>query len=512
MSGAPGIRLGNVFILAGVPHIAALMLEALDGKLEGGEPVVSRTIGCWVPESEIADMLGATERAHAGCQIGSYPVLPRGAGGREFRHPLDRSGDRRRLHRRSDERADRARPRRGGGRHLAASMARILIGWELGANTGHIVKIAGIAAELVARGHEPVLAAPAHRAPRRPAMQVWQAPLWPTQLATLSRSARDHAGDDGRHPGGARPWRHGGDARADRRVGRASSRRCAPDLVVAEFAPGLMMAAQGRVPLLALGTGFSLPPPHLPYFASLTGKPAVEDEGRLLDGLNAALARQRPAAARPADRACSRPIARSPPCSANSIPIASGGRSEHGAPSVMPAPALATGGGDELFVYMNGLTRWPDGFWQGMVDARLKVRVYDPRLRDADAAVLTKARADHRARGRCRSTRIVARSRAVLSHGGLGMACSSLLAGLPMLFVPFDIEKRMVAASVVELGLGRRLDFELVEAARLAGMMRDAFDDEAMGRRARAAAPGFRARMARTCEQETADAVEEMLG
>jgi molybdenum cofactor synthesis domain-containing protein len=46
MSGAPGIRIGNIFILAGVPHIAGLMLEALSGQLEGGKPLLSATIGC----------------------------------------------------------------------------------------------------------------------------------------------------------------------------------------------------------------------------------------------------------------------------------------------------------------------------------------------------------------------------------------------------------------------------------------------------------------------------------
>ncbi len=52
MSGAPGIRIGNrIFILAGVPHIAAQMLDALTGQLEGGRPLVSRTIGGWVAES-----------------------------------------------------------------------------------------------------------------------------------------------------------------------------------------------------------------------------------------------------------------------------------------------------------------------------------------------------------------------------------------------------------------------------------------------------------------------------
>src|SRR6185503_1434580 len=53
-SGAPGIRVGNIFILAGVPHIATLMLEALSGQLEGGKPLLSATIGCWAPESEVA--------------------------------------------------------------------------------------------------------------------------------------------------------------------------------------------------------------------------------------------------------------------------------------------------------------------------------------------------------------------------------------------------------------------------------------------------------------------------
>ena len=84
MSGAPGIRVGNIFIMAGVPHITAGMLDRLTGTLEGGLPLLSRTIGCWVAESEIADLLGATERAHAGVQIGSYPFFREGRTGANF--------------------------------------------------------------------------------------------------------------------------------------------------------------------------------------------------------------------------------------------------------------------------------------------------------------------------------------------------------------------------------------------------------------------------------------------
>jgi molybdopterin-biosynthesis enzyme MoeA-like protein len=61
-----------------------MMLEALAGTLEGGRPVLSRTIGCWVAESEVAEILGETERAHPGCRIGSYPFFREGKGGANF--------------------------------------------------------------------------------------------------------------------------------------------------------------------------------------------------------------------------------------------------------------------------------------------------------------------------------------------------------------------------------------------------------------------------------------------
>lgn len=84
MSGAPGIRVANIFIMAGVPHITAGMLDSLTGTLEGGRPVVSRQIGCWVAESEVADLLRATEKAHEGVAIGSYPFFREGRTGANF--------------------------------------------------------------------------------------------------------------------------------------------------------------------------------------------------------------------------------------------------------------------------------------------------------------------------------------------------------------------------------------------------------------------------------------------
>ena len=84
LSGAPGIRLGNIFILAGVPHICAGMLDALTGTLEGGRPLVSVTVGAWAAESEVAELLRATEHANAGVVIGSYPFFKQGRVGANF--------------------------------------------------------------------------------------------------------------------------------------------------------------------------------------------------------------------------------------------------------------------------------------------------------------------------------------------------------------------------------------------------------------------------------------------
>lgn len=84
MSGAPGIKAGNVFMMAGVPAITAQMLDALTGTLEGGAPLLSETIGGWIQESAVADILREVEKAHPKCQIGSYPFFREGRTGANF--------------------------------------------------------------------------------------------------------------------------------------------------------------------------------------------------------------------------------------------------------------------------------------------------------------------------------------------------------------------------------------------------------------------------------------------
>lgn len=105
-SGAPGVKIENVYILAGVPQIAASMLEALSGALEGGRPVVSVTVGARAAESDVADLLRETEAANPGVAIGSYPFFRDGSYGANF---VIRSEDADLARRTGDELSERLR-------------------------------------------------------------------------------------------------------------------------------------------------------------------------------------------------------------------------------------------------------------------------------------------------------------------------------------------------------------------------------------------------------------------
>ncbi len=73
VSKAPGFRIGNVFVLAGVPEIFQTMLESLRHCIAGGAPMLSRTIGCPLPEGKLAGPLAALQDRYPGMDIGSYP-------------------------------------------------------------------------------------------------------------------------------------------------------------------------------------------------------------------------------------------------------------------------------------------------------------------------------------------------------------------------------------------------------------------------------------------------------
>ena len=73
VSAAPGFRIGNVHVLAGVPRIMEAMLDGLLGSLCVGAPRTTVTISGAMKEGDIAEALGGLALGHPTLEIGSYP-------------------------------------------------------------------------------------------------------------------------------------------------------------------------------------------------------------------------------------------------------------------------------------------------------------------------------------------------------------------------------------------------------------------------------------------------------
>jgi len=81
ISRAPGFRIGNVFVMAGIPRVMQAMFDSVKPNLKGGPPVLSRTVSCGVPEGILAKGLGEIQGRYADLDIGSYPYTRRGTFG-----------------------------------------------------------------------------------------------------------------------------------------------------------------------------------------------------------------------------------------------------------------------------------------------------------------------------------------------------------------------------------------------------------------------------------------------
>jgi molybdopterin-biosynthesis enzyme MoeA-like protein len=84
VSAAPGFRMGNVFVMAGVPAIMRAMFDGVKGKLVGGRPVLSLTVSGFLGEGIIAAGLGALQQRYLDLDIGSYPFFRQGRFGASF--------------------------------------------------------------------------------------------------------------------------------------------------------------------------------------------------------------------------------------------------------------------------------------------------------------------------------------------------------------------------------------------------------------------------------------------
>ncbi len=78
VSHAPGFRIGNVHVMAGVPKIMQAMFDGVRGSLRGGAKMVSKSVTIHMGEGAIADGLRQLQADRPAVEIGSYPFSREG--------------------------------------------------------------------------------------------------------------------------------------------------------------------------------------------------------------------------------------------------------------------------------------------------------------------------------------------------------------------------------------------------------------------------------------------------
>jgi len=146
-------------------------------------------------------------------------------------------------------------------------MARILFGWDSGLGTGYIDRLLLVADALAAEGHEPIfcirdLITTAGRL-ARVRYPVLQSPVAIGQLDPIAPVFVPGSFADLL---GASNFNNETELMRLMLAWDILFQTIQPDLIVAEYAPVMSLAAYGRYKLLAMGHGYILPPPQLPQF------------------------------------------------------------------------------------------------------------------------------------------------------------------------------------------------------------------------------------------------------
>jgi molybdenum cofactor synthesis domain-containing protein len=81
---APGFMLGNVIVMAGIPSIMQVMLDAATKYLKTGKKMLSAALDLHRPEGEIAGMFEELQKRYPEVPMGSYPFIRDGKPGTQL--------------------------------------------------------------------------------------------------------------------------------------------------------------------------------------------------------------------------------------------------------------------------------------------------------------------------------------------------------------------------------------------------------------------------------------------
>jgi UDP:flavonoid glycosyltransferase YjiC (YdhE family) len=396
---------------------------------------------------------------------------------------------------------------------------RILLAWELGSGQGHIFRLNSIAQTLRQRGWQPVFALQRLDGAAGEALgaeQSHQAPIWPGltdeaafRLPGRGVSLADNLGSVGMRSSDA--VKH----MLDEWDGLFALIR--PDTVVADFAPACLVAARGRIPSVAVGNGFTLPPATLEHFPNLDpdGRAPYLDDAELCTAFNDTLkaSDRRPLQFLPeifsADRSCVATFT-------ELDPYAGARRHAPSAPWVPEWNRSQSMQREELFVYLGAKQSIQPHVLSALArvaKSDVPVRVHIPHLEDEARDWLVENGLVYEPEP-VPFDDIQARARMVLSLGSLGFVSCALAAGIPQIVVPTALAMELTGIAVERLKVARtfRVDPRNPLVPGLLGQaILEAFQNQDLSEMAQQLAPAFAHRLDERPSEIVADLVGELI-
>jgi UDP:flavonoid glycosyltransferase YjiC (YdhE family) len=375
-------------------------------------------------------------------------------------------------------------------------MARFHLCWELGGGLGHAARLKVLAGALLARGHEVSISlrdlAQVHslfggdpRLPGTPApgvsflgVPLLQAPVW------LHRTE----GMPANHASHAEILLTAGYLQAAPLAGlvagwRAMFSLLRPDVVVADYAPTAVLAARSMgLHSASVGSAFSMPPPGralpcLREWENIPPERLASAEARVLQAANAVLAHYgAPPLAWTADLLLGDapllttwpeidPFNRDAPAFAapDSGSYLAGAASARApctgwyGPAFLPAggelPAWPPGAGPKVFAYLKTGHADHVEVLAALVQEGCRVLCYLPEVASGKAPPVVAANLAF-ARGPVALQATLAEAQLCVTHGGEATLAQAMLAGVPVLMLPMQLEQFLTARRIAAAGMG----------------------------------------------------------
>lgn len=333
-------------------------------------------------------------------------------------------------------------------------MKTVLFAWEHGGGFGHIANLGRFAALLK---RPDVRAVFALKNPEAAYLldanaEVLQAPPWPTAQSFRSTATMHDqlasAGLSDEH--GLRSLLQSWD-----NILKAVS----PDLVVADYAPAASLMARGRIPLIIVGNGYTVPPGGMTRFPPLHRvHPPRWREEETMETVNRVLQ----SLARP-------PLERLPQMFAGDVQIVLTfpvldpydlQRSEPLAGPIIDSPPLEPRkNADDIFVYLSRavLSALPFDLVSALLPVAERLVISAPDLASEQSENLSRRGARVFAQ-HLPLSETLASARLAIHFGGGGLAAHAIAAGVPQLVVATHIEQLLNGLQLEKAGLGKVID------------------------------------------------------